>query len=36
MTASLSNFLWSLFWGGFGVALAAAALTFVARIDRIR
>jgi photosystem II PsbX protein len=36
MTATLSNFLWSIFWGGALVAAGAAALTLVARIDRIR
>ncbi|BAC89815.1 MAG: photosystem II reaction center X protein [Aphanocapsa lilacina HA4352-LM1] len=36
MTATLSNFLWSIFWGGVVVALGAAALTAISRIDRIR
>lgn len=36
MTPTLSNFLWSLFWGGAFLALGAGALTVISRIDRIR
>ncbi|MBC8121467.1 MAG: photosystem II reaction center X protein [Gemmatimonadaceae bacterium] len=36
MTETLNNFLWSIFWGGVLVAVGAAALTFISRIDRIR
>lgn len=36
MTATLNNFLWSIFWGGAVVAIAIVALTVISRIDRIR
>ncbi|AGY60002.1 photosystem II reaction center X protein [Gloeobacter kilaueensis] len=36
MTPTLSNFLWSIFWGGAVVAIGAAALTVISRLDRIR
>jgi len=36
MTASLANFLWSIFWGGVVVGVGAAAVTLISRLDRIR
>jgi photosystem II PsbX protein len=36
VTATLSNFLWSIFWGGMVVVIGAGALTVISRIDRIR